>query len=308
MTDRPPLIPPPLRPGDCIGLFAPAGPVRDHAELDRGIAVLHGLGFQTKQPVHRQSFSDYLAAPDHARLDELHDLLRDESVRALMAVRGGFGCLRIMAGLDFDHVRRHPKLIIGFSDISILLNSVTSRTGLVTLHGPVVTSLARASSATILALADFLAGRKINYAGEQQIKVLRSGRATGVIRGGNLTSLVHLLNTPWEVDWPGSLLFLEDTGESMYRLDRMLTQLYHAGALENLAGIILGSFDSMSNGTKERDLAEFVGHRLLELTRRFDYPVWTGFPLGHRETNFPVPIGRTGVMDSDSASLRLAPA
>lgn len=297
------IIPPPLRRGDCIGLFSPAGPVRDKNRVAAGIRLLHELGFRTRQLRSTRESHDYLAAADQYRADEFHALWADDDIQALMAVRGGYGCLRIIDSLDFPLIRARPKLLIGFSDITVLLNTISARTGLVTVHGPVVTSLIDCDRESLQAFTSLLSGDLREYRFPRQAEVLRPGRASGILRGGNLATLVHLLGTPWETSWDGTLLFLEDTGEPMYKLDRMLTQLSLGGRLDNLAGLILGTFDS--SDADRKSLQEKVWSRVLELTARSGYPVLGGFPAGHLEMNHPLPIGAAATLDTGSGSLRL---
>lgn len=305
MKGKAPIIPPRLQRGACLGLFSPAGPVRDVDRVHAGIRLLHELGFRTKQlnlssPVH-----DYLAAEDRVRIEEFHILWADEEVDALIAVRGGYGCLRIMQHVRLELVRRRPKILIGFSDITALLNLISEQTGLVTVHGPVVSSLADGDPESIRALAALLSGEIPDYNPRRRIEILRPGKATGLLKGGNLTTLNHLGGTPWEITCDNALLILEDTGEPMYKIDRMLTQLYYSGKLDTLAGIILGSFDNGADATENLRLRELIWNRVLELTDQFGYPVWGNFPVGHLRLNYPLPIGASATMDSASGKLLL---
>lgn len=298
------IVPPPLRRGDCIGLFSPAGPVRDKNRVAAGIRLLHEMGFRTRQLRSTRESLDYLAADDRTRAEEFHTLWADDDIRALMAVRGGYGCLRIIDHLDFALLRTRPKLLIGFSDVTVLLNTVSDRTGLVTVHGPVVSSLIDCDRESLQDFTSLLAGDLREYRFPRQAEVLRPGKASGILRGGNLATLVHMLGTPWETSWNGALLFLEDTGEPMYKIDRMLTQLSLGGRLKNLAGLILGTFDSRDAADRTL-LQEQVWARVLELITHTDYPVLGGFPAGHLETNHPLLIGAAATLDSGSGRLRL---
>jgi len=304
MTDNTAIIPARLHQGDCIGLFSPSGPVRDRERVDAGIRILHDLGFKTRYYQLPAADLDYLAAADSARGEEFHAMWQDDEVKALMAVRGGYGCLRIINNIHFDLLRSRPKVMIGFSDLTVLLNSVSHRTGLMTIHGPVVSSLVDCDRESIHALTAFLAGGLPPYLSRPEFTVLRAGKAEGILRGGNLTSLVHLVGTPWELAWDNALLLLEDTGEPMYKIDRMLTQLHQAGRFKNLAGLILGTFDLGEDPVLNLRLQEQVWRRFLELTEQYGYPVWGAFPAGHREANYPVPLGITATMDSSAAALR----
>jgi muramoyltetrapeptide carboxypeptidase len=303
MPSNPAIIPPPLRRGDCIGLFSPAGPVRDKNRVAAGIRLLHELGFRTRQLRSTKGSLDYLAADDLTRVDEFHTLWADDDIRALMAVRGGYGCLRIIDNLDFALLRSRPKLLIGFSDVTVLLNTISDRTGLVTVHGPVVSSLIDCDRESLQAFSSLLSGDLHEYRFPRQAEVLRPGKASGILRGGNLATLVHMLGTPWDTSWDRALLFLEDTGEPMYKIDRMLTQLNLGGRLNNLAGLILGTFDCRDAADRKL-LQEQVWTRILELIAHTGYPVLGGFPAGHLETNHPLPIGAAATLDTGSG-LRL---
>lgn len=305
MQSENPVIPPRLRKGACIGVFSPSGPVREQDAMDSGISLLREIGFNIRIHTCSDTTHGYLAGSDDARLASLHELLVDDEVDALMALRGGFGCLRLMDRVNFSLISSRPRIMIGFSDLTVLLNSVSERTGMVTVHGPVVTSLAQCSRQSIQALTTLLAGSQPDYNEHKQIEILRGGRTEGILRGGNLTTLTHLIATPWDISWKDSLLFLEDTNEPMYKIDRMLTQLHLAGRLSGLAGLILGSFAGETGPLENLRLHEQIWERVLELTAGYGYPVWAGFPIGHGGLNYPLPIGGRAVMDSGDARLRI---
>lgn len=300
------IIPAKLHSGDCIGIFSPAGPIRDHIKVESGIRLLQKMGFRVKLFQCPVPGEGYLAAGDRRRADEFHSMLADEEVNALMALRGGYGCLRIAEMLDYELIRARRKFIIGFSDISILLNTINSRAGIATVHGPVLTSLAATDKASTGSLLSLLTAGLPEQIAADNIVVLRSGDATGILRGGNLATLVHLLGTPWEIPWTNTLLLLEDTEEPMYKIDRMLTQLYHSGKLKELSGIILGSFDTGDDPEENNRLQEQVWQRVVELTEGSPCPVWGNFPAGHRCRNHAVPLGVEMSMDSSSVRLLLS--
>jgi len=298
------IIPATLKAGDCIGIFSPSGPVRDAAKVEAGLSLLDTLGFRVKMSPPPSVETGYLAADDHHRLTELHTLLLDDQVKALLALRGGYGCLRIAHALDYTLFSRARKFIIGFSDVSILLNTISSRTDIVTVHGPVLTSLAAADGPSVSSLRSLLTEGLPEYIAPHGTVILRSGDARGILRGGNLASLVHLIGTPWDIPWEKTLLLLEDTGEPMYKIDRMLTQLFYSGRLDKLSGIILGSFDG---GGKNGDTAqqEQVWQRVMEVTVSSGCPVWGNFPVGHLERNIAVPLGVEMSMESRTGCLVL---
>lgn len=308
MTTSRPLLPPRLRKGDTIGLFCPAGPLRHTREYEQGIALIRNLGFHFLVEGALENSGHYLADTDSARISALNTLWEDDQVQAIMAVRGGFGCLRMLPGIDWKRLRRHPKLLIGFSDVSALISGMVQQAGIVGIHGPVLTSLPSINERSLHQLFALMTGTAEDTIFSAEVEVLRGGTATGRLLGGNLTTLVHLIGTPWECIWDNAILVLEDTGESLYRIDRMLTQLALSGRLERIAGLVLGTFDP---GTPDRletiRLHEQVWHRVLELTEGPGYPVWGGFPAGHQEANTALPMGMEATMDGQGGKLRLHP-
>ncbi len=305
-------LPPPLHRGDALGLFCPAGPPKDLELLHRGIGLLRDAGFRVHEEGHiGPRPGEYLADTDAARAAALHRLWENEEIRAVMAVRGGYGCLRLMPLLDADLLARHCKWLIGFSDLSLLLNHVSGTAGCVCLHGPMAASLSRCRPEDREQLFAWLAGRIPESVPLPGMEILRDGgpaaSGQGRLVGGNLATLVHALATPWDRPFDGCVLFLEDTGEYLYRLDRMLTQLAQAGRLDRLAGLLLGDFDSgADNRTTRLRLQEGVWRRVLELAPP-GFPIWAGLPFGHQGQNMPLPIGMHCRMDAASGRLLLLP-
>ncbi|MCF6290761.1 MAG: LD-carboxypeptidase [Desulfobacterales bacterium] len=303
-----PVLPPPLAKGDTIGLVRPAGPVQDQDHFHAGIRLLQEMGFAVR--FARDSLgrnSGYLAGSDQERVQEFHQIWADPEVKAILAMRGGYGCMRLVEHLDMDLIRSQPKLLIGFSDISVLLAAITRATGLVTLHGPVLTTLPRCNRETIHSFFAAVSGRQQPEIKPRNLEVLnKGGIATGRLMGGNLTCLTHLLATPYEPSWNNILLFVEDVGESAYRLDRLFTQLKLAGRLDNLAGLILGSFSAnLGEDFCETADDEQVWQRVLELLDNKKIPVWGNFPIGHGPNNQVRPLGVAAELDSGAGVLRL---
>jgi muramoyltetrapeptide carboxypeptidase len=230
----------------------------------------------------------------------------DPEIQAMMAVRGGYGCLRMMPYLDMDLLRQNPKLAIGFSDLTVLLNTLVDRVNIAAVHGPVLTSLAGSDKLSVDSFISVLEGRISGPRSFGDPEVLRGGMSEGILRGGNLTTIAHLLGTPWEVPFKGALLLLEDTGEPMYRIDRMLTQLYVSGRLDSLSGLLLGTFDCSTEKEINMRLRDQIWKRVLELTAHTDYPVWGNIPVGHLAANHAVLLGLKTIMDSVSGTLTKA--
>ena len=291
-----PILPAPLKKGDTIGIIAPAGPVRNESDFSAGLKILTELGFKTRYRNDILRHNDFLAGTDQERLNELHELWRDPEVKGILAVRGGYGCLRLLPDLDFTLIREQPKMLIGFSDLTVLLSAIRQRTGLITFHGPMLTTLARSDRDSQEAFFDLLTGRPRPESKIKGLEILKGGQASGRLLPGNLTSLVHLLGTPFEPEWRDTILVLEDIGEAPYRIDRLLTHLWAAGRLEHIAGLILGDFDQCG----ER---EAIWQRVLDLLAHRTIPIWANFPCGHGNRNLILPVGAEVQLDSSAGRL-----
>jgi len=301
-----PLYPPPLKKGDTIGIIAPAGQLQGISPFRRGVDLLCEMGFQVKFPQDLWPGTAYLADNDANRADEFNRLFQEEEVKGLVALRGGYGSLRMLAGIDLALVTSSPKILVGFSDITILLNFLHDRTGLVSCHGPVVTSLASANKKTLTGLQYCMTHLKPLCFDVSCIEILRDGPVVAApLIGGNLASLVTLIGTPHDFSWKNKIVFLEDINEPVYKVDRMLTQLKMAGKFDNIAGLILGSF-SMSTNQNESEKARYreaIWNRVLELCPIQAIPVWGNFPAGHHSTNLTFPLG--AVVEMQSSNTRL---
>jgi muramoyltetrapeptide carboxypeptidase len=298
------LLPASLQKGDVIGLVSPAGPVQNEENFMSGVSLLKEMGFQVKFP-RTPLVSDvgYLAGQDWERAEEFHELWADSETKALLCVRGGYGSLRIIDSLDMKLIRQRPKILIGFSDISILLNTIFKETGLVTFHGPVLTTLAHCGQQSVQLFYETLTGRAPKRVKPARLEVLAGGRARGRLLGGNLTTLVHLIGTPYEMTWDDTILFLEDTGEIPYRIDRMLTHLKLADRFDRLKGLILGTFTSDTAGNCPEYYTDPIWTRVLELMEEKNIPIWANFPVGHGPDNYILPMGIDVEMDSDKGTL-----
>lgn len=299
------LFPPPLKRGDCIGLFSPSGPIREQEKLEAGIRILHDSGFKTHLPPACDTEHPYLAGDDDHRVQEFHSMWKDPKIKAMMAVRGGYGCIRMMPHLDKKLLQQTPKLVIGFSDLTVLLNSLADQLSILTVHGPVLSSLSSLDNESLESFFSLVTGNYVETRPFRNMEIVRDGTASGVLRGGNLTTISHLLGTPWEVPMQGTLLFIEDTGEPMYKVDRMLTQLFVSGRLEQLSGLLVGCFDCGSETNANIRLQEDIWNRILELTPNSPFPVWGNVPISHLSTNYSLPIGITATQDSLSGTLSI---
>ena len=233
---------PQYKKGDTIGLVAPAGPIINKRNFTAGLRILEKNGFRVKYSQNLLNAKGYLAGSDQERSEEFNRLWSAPEVKALVAARGGYGSMRMLDLIDMKLIRKKPKILIGFSDLTVLLAAIYKETGLVTYHGPVVTTLASINKQSQTSFFNALAGKKTDLLKPARIQILKKGRAKGILLGGNLTTLVHMIGTPYELPWQDAILFIEDIDESPYRLDRLLTHLDRAGCLQKINGFILGSF------------------------------------------------------------------
>lgn len=284
-----------LGPGAMIGIAAPASPF-DPESFERGVQALRGMGFNTVIPEGLSAAQGYLAGSDEHRAALLQRLFDDERVDAVACARGGYGSLRILRLLDYERIAAHPKVFIGFSDATALLTTITERCGFAAFHGPVVTGLAEASESTVAALLAAVASDAPLILRPPTAVTVRPGSAAGVVCGGNLTTLCHLLGTPFQPSFRNRILFLEDRGEAPYRIDRMLTQLKLAGCLKGVRGIVLGAFTDC--GSLPEILA-IVRERLADAA----IPMLAGMEAGHTEPNLTLPLGVKAVLDAGRGSL-----
>jgi len=284
-----------LKPGDTIGIAAPAGPF-DRGKFLKGKAVLESAGFRTffDETIFRKH--GFLAGNDLQRADQVNRLFSDPSIQAVICARGGYGSMRILPFLDVKTIRKHPKIFLGFSDISSLLSVIQDWCDLITFHGPVVTTLANAAEETITSLLTVLtSGTTLELTPEKGI-IVKPGVASGRMAAGNLTTLCHLVGTPYAPTFNGKILLLEDIGEAPYRIDRMLTQMKLAGCFNGIAGLVLGSF-------KDCGPLNEIFNVVLRIFEDTDIPILAGFDIGHGKQNFTIPLGLSATLDTDGKQL-----
>jgi len=293
---NPPLIiPPRLRPGDLIGVISPAGPV-DASDLRPGLDLLVSRGFRVREAAHLYDRNDYLAGDDEARLSDLHAMFLDSEIAAVFCARGGYGSLRLLDRVDFELIRQHPKIIVGYSDITALLMAVYKKTGLVVFHGPMVQGLSAISGDSLECLLKILTLEKPVSFDSMEGNPLFMGAAEGPLLGGNLSLICHLAGTPFLPSLDGAILFIEDKGEPLYRIDRMLTHLSLAGQLKGIAGLIGGEFLDCGDTSA-------VDRLLMAMASVLHVPLVTGFPAGHGENNLTLPLGMPAHLDTRRMTL-----
>lgn len=314
----PPLVKPPrLKAGDTVGLVAPAGFIADRFGLEDMLATVRAMGLVPKPAAHLLERKGYLAGDDRARADDVNAMFADASVRAILSVRGGWGSARILPFLDFATIRANPKLLTGSSDITALHMALAARGNCPTIHGPNVAATWPASALDSFRAIAFDAATPTYsnpVASEDRLvqrnwrtRTLRPGKASGRLLGGNLSVLSAMVGTPWLPDFTGAILFLEDTNEAEYRIDRMLTQLGQGGLLGKLAGVVFGQCTNCSNPDPfygNFTLLEVLDHHLGAL----GVPAFQGALVGHIPNQVSMPVGVRAEIDADAGTIRMLEA
>jgi len=294
-VSQPRIKPRALKPGDTIGVVSPASAI-DREHLERGVAALKMLGFRVKVSRHALDREAIVAGSDAVRAGELQAFFADPEVDAIFAARGGYGAGRILPLLDFDAIARTPKVFMGFSDATFILNALVGRAGMVCFHGPMVAmDFARGlSEASFDHLRRLLAGETASFELPARA-ALRAGVAEGEVVGGCLSMVAAAIGTPYAPPFDGAVLFLEDTGEKAYRIDRMLVQLAQAGVLGRVAAVVFGALRPPDGSEAEHRL---IGECVAEQAARLDCPVLSGIEAGHGTANFTIPFGVRARVDA----------
>lgn len=306
--------PPRLRRGDVLGLVAPAGFIGDRFGLEEIMDTVRAMGLEPRSAPHLLYREGYLAGSDRDRANDLMAMFADDSVRGIMAVRGGWGCARLLPHLDFAKIGRTPKLFAGFSDNTALHLAFAARTGVPSIHGPNASAswpapawqsfhaLAFEGAAPAYTIAPSL-GATLGRRGGR-VRTFRGGKAQGRLLGGNLTVLSALVGTPYLPDFTGAILFIEETNEAEYRVDRMLTQLALAGILGKVAGVVFGQCTDCTN--PEGGYSNFTIYEVLD--RQFSQlgvPAFQGAAFGHIAGQMSMPVGIMAEIDADAGTIRI---
>ncbi|MBO6621082.1 MAG: LD-carboxypeptidase [Balneola sp.] len=280
-----------------IGLVAPASPIYDSSQFDEMISTLNELGFNLKLGQHVQDQYGYLAGTDEDRAQDLMSMFTDPEVDAILCVRGGWGCNRIIDLLDYEIIKANPKPLIGFSDITSLHNALLSKTGLVSFHGPVGKS--EWNSFTKNSFEEVLINKKrgVYELDELQIDAftITKGTAEGPLLGGNLSVLVAMLGSDYLPSFDNAILFLEDVGEDVYRLDRMLTQLKLNGILDQISGFIFGKCTNCDAGSNSLTIPQLFD----DLIKPLNIPAYYGAMISHEKLNVTIPVGIRARMNAE---------
>jgi muramoyltetrapeptide carboxypeptidase len=294
---------PTIAPGARIALVSPAGPLRGESDLQRAQENVRALGWVPVVGPHALAREGYLAGADADRLADLNAALTDDAIDAVWCARGGYGAMRILHQIDYAALRRRPKPIIGYSDITALHAAMGTRCEVVTFHGPTarasLTEFSRASLERALA-GDDACGTAANTS------MLHAGRARGRLVGGNLALLCALAGTPYAPDYRDTILIVEDVNEPVYRIDRMLTQLRLAGHLATCRGIVFGQFTDLPTNSPEESLgARTLEDVLGEVAATVGVPCIAGAPIGHVADQWTIPLGADAELDANERALRI---
>ena len=292
-----------LRPGDCIGILAPAS-TWDKEDFDAAVKALRRRGYRLKiAPSCKKVFGSFPGTDDE-RAADLNNFFAADEVDAILCVRGGYGSARLLDKLDYEEIARHPKQFIGYSDITALHIALGDKSGLATVHGPMLLSFSDGVNTVDYTDRNFfrsLTGRlfpgEIPMPSGKNLQALYPGEATGVIVGGNLSLIASLVGTPYELKGDGALLFFEDIDAATYQIDRMLRQLWQSGLLHRVDGILIGNITGADDDYEEGDF------RLEDILRQYaqlvQKPVIFGVPVGHGSDNLCLPLGVRATMKAN---------
>jgi len=309
----PTLKPPRLRAGDTVGLINPAGATFHPDDVAIAGETLAALGLRMKVGEHLLDRYGYLAGSDKDRAADINDMFADQDVTAILTLRGGWGCNRLLDLIDYKLIAKNPKILMGYSDITSLLLALNAKTKLVTFHGPVGTSTWNQYSTDfvkkLLFNAESFSMENPKETGDNLAQVknrvltINGGKAKGKLLGGNLTVLTAMIGSEFLPDFTGNILFLEEVGEDIYRVDRMLTQLKLSGILDRISGFVFGTCSKCGpgQGFGSLTLEEVLDDHIKPLR----IPAWYGSMIGHIENKFTIPLGIEAEIDADRGKISL---
>ena len=308
---------PALKPGDTVGLITPSSSLFEaHQTIIEATEKMNNLGFKVKFGQNIYKKWGYLAGSDEERANDVNEMFDDDDVRAIIAIRGGYGSGRILKYLDYELIKQNPKILLGYSDITSLLLGIHKMTGLITFHGPVAISTftdftkkyfykVLTESRAVGEIED--APFSENLQTSNRVWTVIPGSSRGRISGGNLTLIVATLGTPYEIETDGRILFIEEVGEEPYDLDRYLTQLEYAGKFEKCQGVV---FDRMAKVKPSNYGASFNStlskeEVIIDRFKNYKFPVCLGLSLGHVADKPTIPVGAMAKLDADTGRISI---
>lgn len=297
-----------LKFGDTLGFIAPSGAVRTEGAIERAVAETERMGFKVKLGESAGQKYGYLSGTDDVRARDINAMFADDEVDAIVCLRGGYGAMRILDKLDYDMIAKHPKIFMGFSDITALHIALLEKCGLATFHGPMAAAnwagkplddFSRESMYRALMSAEPVG--EIANPPEYPRQTVNPGQAEGQLVGGNLMLIASSLGTPWEINTKGRIIFIEEIGERTYCVDRMLTQLRLAGKFDDCAGVVFGDFADCPVEYPEFGLT--LEEIIRDVVAPCGKPVFTGLRCGHCTPKLTLPFGVKCRMDADRCTL-----
>ena len=309
------LLPEALKEGDTIGIVSPASAIFESEPYEIARESFEALGLKVKFGKNTRNRYGHLAGTDEERAEEFNDMFRDDSISAVIALRGGSGAARILDKLDYEAIKKNPKVFIGYSDITALHTAIFEKTGLVSFHGPVAVSSWNSFSTDYLKRLLFQK-EAITYKNptdkgdelvqtKNRIRVINEGSVKGQLLGGNLSVLTGIMGSEYfPKDWTGKILYLEDVGEKIYAVDRMMSQLYLGGVFDQISGFVFGKCtdcDPGGSGYGSLTLEEVIDHYIKPL----NIPAYSGAMIGHISDNVTIPNGLEAELNASEGSIRL---
>lgn len=306
-----------LHPGDKVGLVAPAWLITEK-DLEASIEKIKQLGFVPVYSDRIRGKHGYFSGTDKERADDFNHMMKNPEIKAVIFAGGGYGCARILDLVDYDAIKKSPKVIMGFSDCTALINAITQHTGLVTFHGPIARTIhpgynrrqfenvvvRPAAKYVIESTEDDLQKSVNNKVFDRYI--ITPGKAHGKLAGGNLTLICSMIGTPYQMDLKDKIVMIEDTGEEPYRIDRMLTQLIASGELAKAAGIAFGICKGCDRSAKSSTPHSFTLRQVIEdRIKPLHIPAVYGLSFGHNKNNFTFPIGLDAELNADKMIITL---
>jgi muramoyltetrapeptide carboxypeptidase len=304
------ITPSPLKMGDTVALITPASAVKPE-KFEIAVQNMKNLGLVPKYNDNALKTNGYLAGTDEERINDIHTYFGDKSIKAIWCIRGGYGCTRILHRLDYNLIKKNPKWLIGYSDITALHNSIYNKTGIQGIHG-VVASSSLFSPYTLQHTQELLFNPKkehtytaVNQSDRNhEIYTIHEGRAEGVIIGGNLSILIAMIGTDYAPSYKNKIVVIEDVGEKPYRIDRMLTQLIHGTDIKQAKAIIFGVFADCE--AKPDEVSFTLKETIVNAIAPLKLPSMYGFPFGHVTDITPLTIGAKGRFDTRTRQLTVA--
>lgn len=305
-TNKDKIKPPALKAGDTVAITSPAGAVWDENQIEIFTKILNEIGFNVVLGKTLKEKFGYFAGTDDFRANEINELFSNKNIKGIFCMKGGWGCARILDKIDYNIILKNPKVLIGFSDITSLLIAITAKTGLITFHGPVGNSGWNDFTKTIFSNVTMIPKAynfPVNPLSEEKTVTINPGIVSGDLFGGNLTVLAGIIGSAYLPDWKNKILFLEESKEEPYNIDRMLTQLKLSGILNAISGFIFGK---CAKCEAEEPLKAFTFNQVItQHIQPLGIPAFTGAMIGHIENKLTVPLGIRATIDADKGTIKL---